>query len=436
MNYVAVINLIFLIISLLLSLYTFQFLFFAIVGVFRKRRFPHYKEKCRYGVLISAKDEENVIPRLINSIRSAKYPQDKLDIIIIAHNCSDKTAEVARSLGANVIECHDPKSNTLGKAYNYAFKQINIKDYDGFVVLNADNVVDKNFFEKMNDAFVYLNKNETIVSFRHTLNIKDGVMPALYSYYFGTTCILGYAGRENFNVSCRITGCGFLIPTRMVENGWNYLGITEDIEYSGNTILKGNTIHYCDEAIFYDEQPCDVKTMWFQRLRWAKGQFLGCKEFFPKMFKALFKKENKNKISLFVAMTFNSFLPLIMFFLFVLQFALLLLSPLFGISLQEAFLHWDYNLNWFQNLFMSLNLGGLFLMARSLISSTLIIYLMAMGVLLGSNGKWKNQRKLPMLFAFILFPLFIFCQIPLDLCAMLLPNVKWRKIPHGVNKQL
>ena len=99
---------------------------------------------------------------------------------------------------------------------------------------------------------VYFNKNETIVSFRHSLNIKDGVMPALYSYYFGTTCILGYAGRENFNVSCRITGCGFLIPTRMVENGWNYLGITEDMEFSGNTILDGNTIHYCDEAIFYD----------------------------------------------------------------------------------------------------------------------------------------------------------------------------------------
>lgn len=433
MNYVAVINLIFQIFSILLSIYTFQFLFFAVAGVFHKKRYPHTEEKCHYGVLISAKNEENVIPRLINSIRSADYPQDKLDIIIIAHNCTDKTAEIARSMGAHVIECHDPKSNTLGLAYNYAFKQINIKDYDGFVVLNADNVVAKDFFEKMNDAYIYFNKNETIVSFRHSLNIKDGVMPALYSYYFGTTCILGYAGRENFNVSCRITGCGFLIPTRMVENGWNYLGITEDIEFSGNTILDGNTIHYCDEAIFYDEQPCDVKTMWFQRLRWAKGQYLGCKEFFPKMFKALFKKDKKNKLSLYVSMTFHSFLPLVLFFSLVLQYALLFLSPLFGISLQEAFLYWNPDLNWFQNLFMSLNLGGLFLLARTIISSTLTIFLMAAGVLIGSCGKWKNQPKMPMIFAFILFPLFLFLQIPLDLGAMLVRNVKWRKISHGVH---
>lgn len=433
MNYVAIINLIFQIISILISIYTFQFLFFAISGIVRKKRYPHSDEKCHYGVLISAKNEENVIPRLINSIRSTNYPQDKLDIIIIAHNCTDKTAEIARSMGANVIECHDPTSNTLGLAYNYAFKYINIKDYDGFVVLNADNVVAKDYFDKLNDAYVYFNKNETIVSFRHSLNIIDGVMPALYSYYFGTTCILGYAGRENFNVSSRITGCGFLIPTRMVENGWNYLGITEDIEFSGYTILDGNTIHYCDEAIFYDEQPIDVKTMWFQRLRWAKGQYIGCKTFFPKMLAALFKKEKKNKLSLFVSMTFHSFLPLVLFFSLVLQNALLLLSPLFGISLQEAFLYWNPNLNWFQNLFMSFNLGGIFLMARTLVFSILTIYLMAAGVLLGSCGKWKKEPKLPMIFAFILYPLFLFLQIPLDLGAMLVRNVKWRKISHGVS---
>jgi len=133
MNYVAIVNLIFLIFSTLLSLYTFQFAFFAIAGVIHKKRFPHSDEKCRYGVLVSAKDEENVIPRLIASIRSADYPQDKLDIIIIAHNCSDKTAEIARSLGAEVIEYNNPNARTLGSAYHYAFKHIDIKKYDGLL---------------------------------------------------------------------------------------------------------------------------------------------------------------------------------------------------------------------------------------------------------------------------------------------------------------
>ena len=434
MNYVAVINLIFLIISVFLGLYTFQFLFFAIVGVFHKRKFPHSDEKCRYAVLVSAKDEENVIPRLIGSVRSATYPQDKLDIIIIAHNCSDKTAEVAKSLGAHVIEYNNPEANTLGLAYHYAFKLIDINKYDGFVVLNADNTVKKDFFDKLNDAFVYLNKNETIVSFRHTLNIKDGVIPALYCYYFSTMCSLGYKGRESFNVSSRITGCGFLMPRRMVENGWNYVTITEDIEYSGYTVLNGDTIHYCHDATFYDEQPCDVKTMWFQRLRWAKGQYICCKMFFPKLLRSLFRKDNKKKFTSYVFLTFHSFIPIVMFFIFIAQYLLLLLSPLFGVSLQEAFLNWNHDISWFENLFMSLNVGGLFLLVRSIATTFISSYFIAITVLIASYEKFKDQPKLPMFGAFIFFPIFVLLQIPLDLTAMCVRNVKWRKIPHGVSK--
>ena len=154
MNYVTIINIVFLIISLLVSLYLFHFVFFMIVGLFHKRKFPKVEEKFHYGILVSAKDEENVIPRLINSLRAANYPQDKLDIFIIAHNCKDKTADVAKSMGANVIIYNDENARTLGMAYQHAFKQINVKDYDGFIVLNADNVVSKDYFEKLNDAFV------------------------------------------------------------------------------------------------------------------------------------------------------------------------------------------------------------------------------------------------------------------------------------------
>ena len=112
MNYITIVNLIFLIISALVSLYLFHFFFFMIVGLVHKKRFPKVEEKCRYGILVSAKDEENVIPRLINSIKESNYPNDKLDIFIIAHNCKDKTAEVAKSMGANVIIYNDENART------------------------------------------------------------------------------------------------------------------------------------------------------------------------------------------------------------------------------------------------------------------------------------------------------------------------------------
>ncbi len=435
MNYVSIINIIFFIINILATIYIFHFAFFAIVGLFHRKTFPKAVEKCRYGILVSAKDEENVISRLIESIRQADYPQDKLDIYIIAHNCKDKTADVAREMGANVIVYNNENARTLGSAYQYAFKQISVNDYDAFIFLNADNVVSKNYFEKINDAFIYHNKHDTICSFRHALNIKDGALPAAYSYYFSTGCLLSYIGRENFAAACRITGCGFVVPVRLLQDGWNYTSITEDIEFSNDEILNGETIRYCDEAVFYDEQPRGLKTMWFQRLRWAKGQNYCSKKYFPKLLKALFSKNSKNKLSLFVYLTFNSSIPLMFFFLFLIQNILLLFSPLFGVSLHDAFLYWNHDLSWFDNLFRSFNLGAVFGTMKSFIWVLLGGYISATMVLIESRGKYKGQPVLPMIGGFLIFPFFLLLQIPLDLIALFIREVKWRKIPHGENKK-
>jgi cellulose synthase/poly-beta-1,6-N-acetylglucosamine synthase-like glycosyltransferase len=279
MDYISIINLVFFGIGTLISIYLFHFAFFALSSLLHKKTYPSTVEKCRYGIIISAKDEENVIARVINSIRKAYYPQDKLDIYVIAHNCSDHTGDIAKSLGAAVIIDNNKEENTLGQAYKYAFSHIdNISSYDGFIFFNADNIVAKDYFTKLNDAFVYYHKNDAISTFRHSLNMDEGVLPAVYSYYFTTSCVLAFSGRNNFNVSGRVTGCGFVIPSNQLLDGWKFTSITEDIEYSTNSIANGKNIRFCYAATFYDEQPTKVKTMWHQRERWAKGQQIISKE--------------------------------------------------------------------------------------------------------------------------------------------------------------
>ena len=145
----------------------------------------------------------------------------------------------------------------------------------------------------------------------------------------------------------------------------------------------------------------------------------------------LFNKDHKNKRSLYTSLTFCSFIPLLSFVIFLLQVVLLLLSPLFGISLQEAFLNWNYEQNWFMNMFMSLNTGFLFGMAKTAATFILSSYVTAIGVLIASRGKYKGQPVLPLIGGFIVLPLFLFLQIPLDICAVFMKEVKWKKIPHG-----
>ena len=436
MNYVTVINIIFLIIGTLFSIYLFHFVVFAISGLVHKKRYPKVEEKCRYGIIVSAKDEENVIGRLINSIRDADYPQDKLDVFVIAHNCKDKTGEIAQSLGAIVIVDNNKEENTLGQAYHYAFKHIeNISSYDGFIFFNADNTVSKDYFDKLNDAFVYYDKKDAISTFRSSLNANDGILPAVYGYYFGASCSLAFSGRNNLNVSGRVTGCGFVVPSYQLINGWNFTSITEDIEYSANTVLNGKKIRFCYDATFYDEQPNSVKTMWFQRLRWAKGQHIISKRYFPKLFSALFSRKHKNKLTLFVTMSFHSYIVVVTTFIAILQIVALLLSPLFNVSLYDAFLFWNANESWFHNMFYSLNTGYLFSYAKAVVLFIVYSYITALFVLISAHEKFKDYRLSKKIFGFLFFPLFLALQFPLDIVGLFKKEVKWEKIPHGTSKK-
>lgn len=175
--------------------------------------------------------------------------------------------------------------------------------------------------------------------------------------------------------------------------------------------------------------------MWFQRLRWARGQTLTCKKYFPKFLRAIFDKKKKNKLSLFVALTFNSFIPLLVFFLFVAQYIILLCSPLAGVSFNETFLNWNYDQGWYYNLFVSLNTGALFGLAKSVVWFLIGTYSTVILTLIASRGKFRGQTKWPLIKAFFLFPLFIFIQVPLDIASLFARNLKWRRIPHGLNKK-
>ena len=431
MNYVVIINIIFTIINVLFGLFIFHFVFFGISGLVHKKKYPVAEELCKYAVVVSCKDEEKVIGRLIKSIKSSDYPQDKLDIYVIVHNCTDNTASVAKSIGANVIIYNDSSKNRVGYAYNYAFKNIDVSGYEGVIFFDADNVVAKDYFLKLNNAFVYYEKKAVVTTFRHALNMDKGVLPATYGIYFATCCLLGFSGRDNFNVSSRITGCGFVMPASDLKDGWNYFGLTQDVEFSADLVNKGKTIHYCNEATFYDEQPRNFLVMWRQRLRWAAGQREAKKKYMFKSIKSFFSKEHKNKISLHVLISFLSTPCLLSLGIFALGVLCLLFSPLANVSLYDAFLFWDNSASWISNMFLSFKTGALFVLLRNMIVLYAGAFITGIVVLLVGHDKYQKNNKFILAVSLLFYPLFLLLQFPLDLAALFKHNVAWSKIPHG-----
>src|SRR5205823_7120337 len=101
---------------------------------------PAGSARRRFAMLIPAYNEELVIGRLLENLRQLDYPRSSFDIYVVADNCDDRTAPLARSLGARVYERFDHASQGKGFALRWLLQRIREENarYDAFVVLDAD----------------------------------------------------------------------------------------------------------------------------------------------------------------------------------------------------------------------------------------------------------------------------------------------------------
>ena len=139
-------------------MYFYQMIYLAVglLDKLRGRRWRTAKTQHKLAVLISARNERAVIGELIRSIQQQDYPQDKLHVFVVADNCTDDTAEICRNLGCTVFERFNKQYIGKGYALNFAFEKIfadPANDYEAFIILDADNLLTKNYVAEMNKVF-------------------------------------------------------------------------------------------------------------------------------------------------------------------------------------------------------------------------------------------------------------------------------------------
>lgn len=284
----------------LLTMWVSYYLVYRVLGFFCTRKFKPTQNKHKYAICIAARNEETVIGNLIASIKNQDYPSDLLTIFVIADNCTDKTAQVARDMGAICYERFDDVHKTKGFALQFLFNKIEkdygIENFEGYFVFDADNLLNKDYVTRMNEAF---DAGEKIVtSYRNTKNFDENWIAATYAIHWLRSARNSHRARSVLRIATNIQGTGFLFANEFVRNGWNYTSLTEDRAFTADAVAQGYPISYCDAAIFYDEQPTSLKVALRQRLRWSKGHLMAFTETGPRLFKNIFVgprylKENK-----------------------------------------------------------------------------------------------------------------------------------------------
>ena len=362
------------------------------------------KKDHRFMAIIPAHNEEAVVANLIESLKQQTYNKELYDIYVIADNCTDNTAKVAREAGAIVYERFDETKKTKGYALNW-FLQQKIKEdapYDAFFVFDADNIVDKNFIKNMNKK---LCQGEDVVQgYRDIKNPSDNWITAGYAIFYWQMHRFYHLARYNLGLSPLLNGTGFMVKFDVVKpQGWDTVTLTEDIEFSLKRIIKGKKLGWATDAIVYDEQPTGFKQSWSQRSRWTVGHMQCIKTYTKQL--AVAAKENKNMMNLDGLLYIVGSIPM-----FVITLLLL-----------------------FSN-FIMYNSAAI---TTAELIKNILFYLVPTFVLpifVGMFAMWLDGRKIkPMLKGLLCYPLFLLTWILINFKSLFVRNVTWEKINHVRN---
>ncbi len=374
----------------------------SICSLIKLKDKPIIEEKeHRFMTIIPAHNEATVVGNLVESLKNQNYPKELYDIYVIADNCTDNTAEVARKAGAIVYERFDEEKKTKGFALQWFLDQKIKEDapYDAFCIFDADNIADVNFLKAMNKK---LCQGENVVQgYRDIKNPTDNWITAGYAIFYWTMNRFYHLARYNLGLSPLLNGTGFMVRFDIVKpTGWDTKTLTEDIEFSLKNIIEGRKLGWATDAICYDEQPTGFKQSWSQRTRWTVGHIQCMKEYTGLL--AVAVKEKKTLMNFDGLLYILGSIPM-----FVITIVLLLLNFIV------------YFANGMTGAELLINC------IRYLVPTFIFPIFTALLIMILDKKPIK-----PMVKGLIFYPLFLGSWLLINFKCLFVRNTKWEKIEH------
>lgn len=411
MEFVRIVNIT---ISILFTLcYAYQLFYILVPFIIKKE--PHKETKFhKYAILIAARNEEKVITHLIKSIQAQTYPSEYYDIYVIADNCTDSTAEVCRQAGAYVYERFNKELIGKGYALDHLLEAIQMehadKNYDGYLVFDADNLLDEHYLEEMNKTFS--DGYRIITSFLEFQELRRQLDLRRIRSLVLKGIPLFESVQNAFRNQLRSIRHRVPVPQGCIkEVKWlEVLYFNRDIQFSIYSIINGERIAMCETAVLFDEQPTSFKQSWRQRLRWSKGFLQVCSLYMTKLIKGVFnKKTGFSCYDMIMTISPAMFLSISCILFNLVAYIVALFS---GVS---TTILWTSILNIFGSAYLLLFVVG----GITTITERKII----------NCPNWKK-----VLYTFT-FPIFMLTYMPIA-CVALFKNVEWKPIEHNSVKTL
>ena len=221
--------------------------------------------------LIPAHDEELLIRSCVESVLALDYPTDRFDIHVIADNCRDRTADIARACGAQVLERHEPQNPGKPSALAWALQRLDVSSYDGVVVLDADSVVDPGFALALLDSGPL--RYKAVQTYFGLRNEWDTWLTRLAGLLSRLRYEVTYPRKYRAGINCPLTGNGMVLGTELLAKGWRAFSLTENWELYAMFTAEGTSIHLNKSARLFSEEAATTDQGQTQRKRWMSGRW-------------------------------------------------------------------------------------------------------------------------------------------------------------------
>lgn len=260
----------------------------VIVGLCTKKQPQKPAPPLRFAVLSCARNEEAVIASLIDSIRKQDYPAEYRKMFVIAHNCTDNTAQIAEAAGAEVLVRNDPNDTCKGDAMRFGVGEILRRypgEFDAVAVFDADNLASHHFLREMSAA---LHTEDVVQGFRASKNYHANWVSELFAAFWLCMSDFQYLPHTRLNLPSCVNGTGFAFRVdALPPDGWHTVTFLEDVEFSVQQTLLGHRVRSAPSAVFYDEQPTRLLDGLRQRFRWAVGMQETMRHYAPALIRSL-----------------------------------------------------------------------------------------------------------------------------------------------------
>ncbi len=251
----------------------------------------HDKIPLRFVIVVPAHNEEAMIEETVKGLLLQTETGERFEVIVVADNCTDATAELAEKAGAKVLVRENPDLRAKGYALDHAFQHVLADpEVDAVVIVDADSQLKPGSLSTFGNA---IRSGAQAIQGRYAVrNPNDGWRTLLMAVAMGAYNDVRSRGRESLGLSCGLLGNGMCFTSRLLnEVPFSAHGLVEDAEYTIRLARAGIRVRHEMGAGVSSEMPNEGEAARSQRIRWESGRIaLRKKEAWPLLAEGLRKR--------------------------------------------------------------------------------------------------------------------------------------------------